>query len=212
MEKPILAMRVGGIVVDPKTQSPIVVLHGLDEARMYLPIFIGSAEAASIAAALAGLEIPRPMTHDLMVSTLAELSIHVDRVVVTDLIKGTFYAEITISDAAGHSWVLDARPSDGIALAVRTGASIYVARAVMEEAGGISDAALEPEEDGVPGPVPSPPKRSKGEIVPAGFASEQGAATPEAPPAEGPQGPQPVLDPRIRLEDLDPDLFGEYEM
>ena len=186
---PVIPMRVGGIVVDPNTQAPIVVLRGLDEPAMYLPIFIGGMEATAIATALAGLEMPRPMTHDLMASVLGELHTTVRRVTVTHLIEGTFYAELSLADAAGHEYAIDARPSDSIALAVRVGAAIYVARPVLEEAGGIS-------EDG--------PEDGAREAIEAARAEQEDKAIASA--------PSPVVGTDVRLEDLDPETFGKYKM
>lgn len=206
-------MRVGGIVVDPNTQSPIVVLRGVDEPRLYLPIFIGGMEATAIATALAEMELPRPMTHDLMAGMLRELSVSVDRVVVTDLIEGTFYAEITLADSAGHAFVLDARPSDSIALAVRTGAGVWVARRVLEEAGGMSEESADGPEETSTGGDPAPEAAFEGAGAEEGAAGDPEPAEPARPSRkEEPSGPMPVFGSDVRLEDLDPDLFGKYKM
>lgn len=143
-------MRVGGLVVDPNTKTPILILRGHDDSRLFLPIFIGGHEAAAIATVLGDVSLPRPMTHDLMVSMLAEMSVSVPRVVVTDVREGTFYAEITLVDAHGHSWTVDARPSDSIAIAVRTGARIYAQPQVLEQAGGMDDREDDGEEPASP--------------------------------------------------------------
>ncbi|MGM0577078.1 MAG: bifunctional nuclease family protein [Myxococcota bacterium] len=189
-DKPVIPMRVGGIVVDPNTQAPIVILRGIDEPRLYLPIYIGGMEATSIATALADVELPRPMTHDLLVSMLDELCVGVSRITVTDLIDGTFYAEVTIHDEQGHEHVIDARPSDSIAVSLRTGAAVYVAREVLAEAGGMSEE--DPEAD-----------EQQGEEAEASAGEEQ---------EEPPTGPSPVLGPDVDLEDLDPETFGKYKM
>jgi bifunctional DNase/RNase len=143
-------MCVGGLVVDPDTKTPILILRGTEDSRLFLPIFIGGHEAAAIATVLGDVDLPRPMTHDLMASMLAEMSVTVPRVVITDVQDGTFYAEITLVDAHGHTWSLDARPSDSIALAVRASARIYVHPQVLEEAGGMDDADDVVEEAALP--------------------------------------------------------------
>lgn len=134
-----VAMRVGEILVDPDTNAPIVVLHGIDDEKIYLPLYIGTMEATAIATVLADIEVPRPLTHDLFVSVLNEVGTYVRQVTITHLIEGTFYAEITLVDDQGHALEVDARPSDAIAIALRTGASLYVARTVLTEAGQVLD-------------------------------------------------------------------------
>ena len=132
-----VTMRVGEILVDPDTDAPIVVLHGVDDSKLYLPIFIGGMEATAIATVMAGVELPRPMTHDLLVAITNELGTYVRQATITHLIDGTFYAELTLVDDQGHQVEVDARPSDAIAVALRTGASIHVSEAVLAEAGGM---------------------------------------------------------------------------
>ena len=103
-----------------------------------LPIFIGEAEAASIAVALTGELPPRPLTHDLMAALVTSLELHLDSVQVTDVVDGTFTAELTLSGpTGGHR--LDTRPSDGIALAVRLGTPLYVNESVLDLAGSLID-------------------------------------------------------------------------
>ena len=180
---PTVAMRVGEILVDPDTSAPIVVLHGLEDDNLYLPIFIGGMEATAIATAMADVELPRPLTHDLLVSVLNEVGTYVRKVTITDLIEGTFYAEITLVDDQGHQIEVDARPSDGIALAIRTGASLYAAKKVLTEAGRMIDEGDE-------------------------------AASAKAESSKGARRGQPkaVVDTDVKLEDLEPDLFGKYKM
>lgn len=186
-------MRVGGLVVDPNTQVPVVILRGVAEPRLYLPIFIGGLEATAIASVLASVKMPRPMTHDLMATLLDAVQCRVARVAVTRLEAGTFFAEITLADASGGELVLDARPSDALAIALRTDAPISVHPAVLAEAG-----ALAPEDE-----MPTPP-------APAGTEPEA-APTPAPPKPDDDEGPQPV--PRdAKLEDLGPEMFGKYKM
>ena len=180
----VVAMRVGEILVDPDTEAPIVVLHGVDEPKLYLPIFIGGMEATAIATAMAGVDLPRPMTHDLLVAVINEVGTYVRKVTITDLIDGTFYAEMTLVDDQGHQVEVDARPSDSIAVALRTGANIYAAESVLTEAGGMLDADESPD---------AAPKSAPVEVAKVA-------------------GPAPVVTPDTRLEDLDPDTFGKYKM
>jgi bifunctional DNase/RNase len=132
-------MRIGGLVVDPNTKAPIVVLRGVDDERLYLPIYIGGAEASAIAAAISEIELPRPMTHDLITNILGLVGITLQKVTIIDLVDGTYYAELTLTDDQGHCWEVDSRPSDALALALRSGAEILVAQKVVEEAGGIAE-------------------------------------------------------------------------
>lgn len=99
-----------------------------------LPVWIGSQEATSILVAVEGVEPPRPLAHDLMTSMLGAVDARVERVEVTRIDDGTFYAEVTLAGLAGTR-VVDARPSDAIALASRAGAPIFVADEVLAQAG-----------------------------------------------------------------------------
>ncbi|MCX7620618.1 MAG: bifunctional nuclease family protein [Acidimicrobiales bacterium] len=126
-------MELLGVRVEATSNSPIVLLRETGGRRRVLPIFIGGPEATAIALALEGIVTPRPMTHDLMKSLLDELGASVQLVVVTDLVDGTFFAEIRL-EAGGEVHVVSSRPSDAIALAVRTGAPIFAEEAVVEEA------------------------------------------------------------------------------
>jgi bifunctional DNase/RNase len=152
-----VAMRVGEILVDPDTSAPIVVLHGVEDDNLYLPISIGGMEATAIAIAMADVESPRPLTHDLLVSVLNEVGTYVRTVTITDLIHGTFYAEITLVDDQGNKVEVDSRPSDGIALVLRTGASLHVAEAVLVEAGRM----LDEDEPGSSHQPPDPPRAKR---------------------------------------------------
>lgn len=122
-----------GVRVELPHNQPIVLLRERDGER-FLPIWIGAVEATSIAFALQGVVTARPMTHDLMRDLLTELGVHVDRIVVTELRDGTFYAEIQMTQAK-QSVVVSSRPSDAIALAVRATVPIYANEHVLAEAG-----------------------------------------------------------------------------
>ena len=106
-----------------------------------LPIWIGPFEADAIQMALEGTQPDRPMTHDLTIRLLASLGAQVEQVIVNKIVDNTFYAEITTT-LGGQPHVVDARPSDALALAVRAGVPIYVARAVVEQCSGPDDDAF----------------------------------------------------------------------
>lgn len=127
-------MELLGVRVELPSNTPIVLLRETDGERRMLPIFIGGPEATAIALALEGVETPRPMTHDLMKNVLDELGVTVERVVVTDLQEGTFYAELHLTGPQGPRTV-SSRPSDAVALAVRTATPIFAAEAVLDEVG-----------------------------------------------------------------------------
>ena len=124
-------MHVYGVSFDMVGKQPIVLLKTAAGDR-YLPIWIGHAEAQAILSRLQETETPRPMTHDLLASTVAGLGAEVVRIEVTDLRENTFYARITLR-RDGADVELDSRPSDAIALAVRTQAPIFAADAVIEQ-------------------------------------------------------------------------------
>lgn len=147
-----IEMTLVGVRVELPTNQPIVLLREADGER-FLPIWIGGVEAQAIAFGLQGTATPRPLTHDLMRDLLEGLGIAVTRVVISDLRDGTFYADLVL-DNAGHEVAVSARPSDAIALAVRIGAPLFAAEAVLDEASILideeeaeSDAKGEGEED-----------------------------------------------------------------
>ncbi|HXF55978.1 MAG TPA: bifunctional nuclease family protein [Actinomycetota bacterium] len=121
-----------GVRVELPTNQPIVLLKERDGDR-YLPIWIGAMEATAIAFALQGIVTARPMTHDLMKNLLEELGVRVERIVITELREGTFYAVIHLSQN-GASYEVSSRPSDAIALAVRVNVPIFANEEVLAEA------------------------------------------------------------------------------
>jgi bifunctional DNase/RNase len=127
-----IEMELTGVRVELPTNQPIVLLRERDGER-YLPIWIGAAEAAAIALSLQGVVTPRPMTHDLLKSILEDLAIQVQRIVVTELRDATFFATITLT-RQGEDYEVSSRPSDAIALAVRTSAPIFASEDVLIEA------------------------------------------------------------------------------
>ena len=138
-----------GVGVELPSSSPIALLREVGGARRVLPIFIGAPEATAIAFALEEVVTQRPMTHDLMRDVLDDLGVSVEKIAVTDLRDGTFYAELELNARDGvHT--ISSRPSDAIALAARTGSPIFAAEAVLDEAGYLADEeGEEPEEEEV---------------------------------------------------------------
>jgi bifunctional DNase/RNase len=130
MEKELMEVKVMGIVVDPKASNPVVVLVDLAEQKA-LPIWIGVFEAEAISRGLEDVVTLRPMTHDLMKQILDTFQVSLSRVVINDLKENTFYANLYLN-VDGEELVLDSRPSDAIALAVRVKAPIFVSETVVE--------------------------------------------------------------------------------
>jgi len=127
-----IEMSIKGLMVDPLTNSPIVILRDKDGQRV-LPIWVGIFEANAIAQQIENVSPPRPMTHDLLRNVIHDLKASVQKIVVCDLQDNTFYALIYLSLASG-TVAIDARPSDAIALALRTRAPIFVEDTVIEHA------------------------------------------------------------------------------
>lgn len=125
-------MTVKGLTLDPLTNMPIVILKDMEDKRV-LPIWIGLFEANAIALELEKIPTPRPMTHDLIKDIITGLDATVSKIVVNDLKNNTFYAVIHIT-LNGNNVVVDSRPSDAIALALRIGAPIYVSADVVNKA------------------------------------------------------------------------------
>jgi hypothetical protein len=145
-EEPEVEVRIRGLMMDPSTKMPIVVLNDL-AGEVVLPIWVGLFEANAIALEIEKATTPRPMTHDLLRSAIAGLNARVTRVVVGALREDTFHATIWM-DQGGEVVALDARPSDAIALALRSDCPIFVSREVFDHARRASDGAssLTPED------------------------------------------------------------------
>ena len=143
-------MELVGVRLELPANTPIVLLREQEGRRRVLPIYIGGPEAAAIAYALEGVQSPRPLTHDLMKNVLDELGVHLVRVLVTDMRDHTYYAELHL-ERDGQLTTVSSRPSDSIALAVRTGSPIFVNEHVVEEyaqeQAEEEDEAAEPEEE-----------------------------------------------------------------
>lgn len=141
-------VRIASLAMDPTTTQPVIVLKPLVEAPGHgrlLPIWIGHPEATAILLALEGAEPPRPLSHDLMKSLLESLDAYVERVEITRVESGTFFASIIVR-AEERTLAVDARPSDSIALAIRMSAPIFVAEDVLESAS-VPDDFSETEQD-----------------------------------------------------------------
>ncbi len=137
----LIEVKIGALIMDPNSNTPIVVLKGV-ESEEILPIWVGAFEANAIALEIEKIAPQRPMTHDLLKNAILELGYMIDRVVITDLLDNTFYASIELQGPDGKKVVLDARPSDAIALALRSDCQILVKSAVFE----ISNLPSKPDE------------------------------------------------------------------
>ena len=124
-------MRISGLMLDPTTNMPIIVLKDVNSDSV-LPIWVGVFEANAIALEIEKVAPPRPMTHDLLKNAITGLGATVERIVVTELRNDTFYAAIWATRNGGEPIVIDARPSDAIALAMRMDAPIYVEDEVLQ--------------------------------------------------------------------------------
>jgi bifunctional DNase/RNase len=127
-----IEMTIKGLMVDPDTNMPIVILRDKDGEKV-LPIWVGLFEANAIALQIENVSTPRPMTHDLLRNVISDLKASVQKIVVCDLQENTFYALIYLS-LNGDTVAIDARPSDAIALALRTRAPIFVEDTVIDNA------------------------------------------------------------------------------
>lgn len=175
-----IEMKVKGLTLDPQTNVPIVILSETEGERA-LPIWVGIFEAHAIAREIESFETPRPMTHDLIKNIINDLHGRVDRILINDLKDNTFFAEIHLSVNASDL-VVDSRPSDAIAVALRMDSPIFVEEKVLDEAKSIEFSERE---------------------VKAGAEAEGGGslAGADAPPADAPE------DIKEWLKDLKPDDF-----
>jgi hypothetical protein len=125
-------MQVMGIALDTRTGSPIVVLNDLENRRA-LPIWIGSAEASAIIRQLENIKSARPMTHDLIHNIITNTGFTMEKIVINDLTSDTYYASIFLHNKEGKEYIIDSRPSDAIALALRAQCTIYVTANVIAD-------------------------------------------------------------------------------
>ncbi|KAF0207924.1 MAG: bifunctional nuclease family protein [Actinomycetota bacterium] len=146
-----IEVRIASLNADANSGQPVLLLKPLDEVDnrddRLLPIWIGHAEATAILVALHGAEIPRPMTHDLLANLIEALGFVAERVEVTRLEEGTYFAAIVLRGEE-RTFVIDARPSDSLALAVRVGCPILVANDVWER-GAVAVSSVDEEEEEV---------------------------------------------------------------
>jgi len=127
-------VEVVGVRIEMPSNQPIVLLKEM-EGRTFLPIWVGSVEATAIAFAQQELRPQRPLTHDLIVDLLATTGATLTAVRITDMVEGIFYAELTLRDEDGELPPLSARPSDAIAIALRTKSNIFVSQELLDRAG-----------------------------------------------------------------------------
>jgi hypothetical protein len=127
----LIEVKIGALIMDPNTNTPIVVLKGI-ESETVLPIWVGAFEANAIALEIEKVVPQRPMTHDLLRNIIIECKMTAASVVITDLQENTFYARIELKDENNEPVMLDARPSDAIALALRLDCPIFVEQKVID--------------------------------------------------------------------------------
>jgi hypothetical protein len=149
MADSLVEMVVESVRVHMLSSRHVVILKETDRER-YLPIWIGPWEASAIAMKLQGLTPERPLTHDLFAATLEELGIRIDRVVISTLAEETYHARLFL-EQDGKTVEVDSRPSDALALAVRSGVRIFAAETVLDQAGLGADSGIEEGEEGEEG-------------------------------------------------------------
>jgi len=125
-----IEVKIRGLMMDPSSGTPIIILKDINSDTM-LPIWVGAYEANAIALEIEKIEPQRPMTHDLLRNLIVEMGASVERVVVTELRDNTFFAVIEMRNSSGESVMLDSRPSDAIALALRSDCPIFVDEEVI---------------------------------------------------------------------------------
>ena len=148
----LVEVKIGALIMDPNTNTPIVVLKGIDTDTI-LPIWVGAYEANAIALEIEKIVPQRPMTHDLLRNFIVETGFHLKKITITELRDNTFYALIELIDTQENLISLDARPSDAIALAVRLDCTIFVEQNVLDisastvKTQSVSDETVSPTED-----------------------------------------------------------------
>src|SRR5881275_1231912 len=145
-----IEVKIRGLMMDPSSGTPIIILKDVNSDTM-LPIWVGAYEANAIALEIEKISPQRPMTHDLLRNVILEMGASVERVIVTDLRDNTFFAVIVMKSSGGDAVMIDARPSDAIALALRADCPIYVNEEVIQASHSMSgqeeeSAAAEDEE------------------------------------------------------------------
>lgn len=153
----LVEVKIGALIMDPNTNTPIVVLKGV-ESESVLPIWVGAFEANAIALEIEKVVPQRPMTHDLLRNVIIECQLSATSVVITDLLDNTFYARIELKDKSDEPVMLDARPSDAIALALRLDCPIFVEQKVIDLSAA-SNRTETPDDD------PEPPSEDWPELI-----------------------------------------------
>ena len=148
----LIEVKIGALIMDPNTNTPIVVLKGIDSETV-LPIWVGAFEANAIALEVEKIVPQRPMTHDLLRNLVIECGLTASRVIITDLLDNTFYASIEFTDENGEFMMLDSRPSDAIALALRLDCPIFVRQKVLDLSASTRQTDSESQGDDL-GPMP----------------------------------------------------------
>jgi hypothetical protein len=141
----LVEMEIKGLMLDPVTSVPIVILKDEDGARV-LPIWVGPSEASAIALQIENIAPPRPMTHDLLRDVIGALGVTVTRVIISALKGSTFFAFLELRQGA-DVLLVDARPSDALALAIRARAPVFVRSEVLEQARSIEVASDQADQD-----------------------------------------------------------------
>jgi bifunctional DNase/RNase len=145
----LVEVKIGALIMDPNTNTPIVVLKGVNSETV-LPIWVGAFEANAIALEIEKVVPQRPMTHDLLRNVIIECQLAPSSVVITDLLENTFYARIELKDVNDDPVMLDARPSDAIALALRLDCPIFVEQKVIDQSAASNPAEPELGDDDPP--------------------------------------------------------------
>ena len=127
-------MEVVGVRIEMPSNQPIVLLKEISGSR-FLPIWVGAVEATAIAFAQQGVEPPRPLTHDLVKTLLETVGMSLEQVIVSKVSDGIFFADLILHSASGPEYRVSARPSDAIAIALRTQSSIFASEEVLDDAG-----------------------------------------------------------------------------
>lgn len=130
----LIQLDLDGIRLEMPSNTPILMLRESNGRRRMLPIYIGGPEASSIHFALEGVAPERPLTHDLFVSLLGTVDVELERIVITEVVNGTYFAELHLQGSGGQS-VVSCRPSDAVAVALRAGAPMFVNQALMDMVG-----------------------------------------------------------------------------
>ncbi len=145
----VVEVKIGALIMDPNTNTPIVVLKGINSDSI-LPIWVGAYEANAIALEIEKIVPQRPMTHDLLRNFIVETGFTVKRIIITDLKENTFYAVIELADQNENITTLDARPSDAIALALRMDSAIFVDQTVLDLSAATTVSETQTENEAVP--------------------------------------------------------------